>query len=135
LAYYCEKPALKKNTFSLFLPAILWVIISTILLTLPGSAFPTKNWLAKIWFDKWVHIGLFTILVILFCRAVNKSKKRRNLSRDYMIVTIAAILYGITMEFVQKYWIINRSFDGGDIIADIAGSFAGLWFSYRYIKK
>jgi hypothetical protein len=40
------------------------------------------------------------------------------------------------MEFVQKYFINNRSFDEGDIIADAAGCTLGVLFSLkRYIKK
>ncbi len=40
------------------------------------------------------------------------------------------------MEFIQKYFIPNRSFDIGDIIADGIGSAAGLLISLRmYIKK
>jgi VanZ family protein len=40
------------------------------------------------------------------------------------------------MEFVQHYFIPNRSFDLGDIIADGAGSGLGGFLSVRlYIKK
>jgi hypothetical protein len=40
------------------------------------------------------------------------------------------------MELVQRYFIPNRSFDGGDIIADGVGSAAGLVYSLkRYVKK
>jgi VanZ family protein len=40
------------------------------------------------------------------------------------------------MEFVQKYFVSNRSFDIGDILADGVGSFLGSAFSIRkYIKK
>ena len=40
------------------------------------------------------------------------------------------------IEFVQKSWIPNRSFDIGDIIADGAGAAAGVIYSFkRYIKK
>jgi len=46
-----------------FLFPLLWLIISTLLLTIPGSSFPKENWLEKIWFDKWVHIGMFAIMV------------------------------------------------------------------------
>jgi VanZ family protein len=40
------------------------------------------------------------------------------------------------MEFVQRYFIPNRTFDLGDIAADGIGSFGGmLWSYFRYIKK
>ena len=55
-----------------FSPGIGWLIICTILLTLPGTSFPKEDWLDKIWFDKWVHIGLFGGMVLLWCWGVNK---------------------------------------------------------------
>ena len=49
---------------------------------------------------------------------------------------IVCIAYGVAMEFVQKYFIPNRSFDIGDIMADTVGSLLGLMYSTRrYIKK
>lgn len=119
------------------IPAIAWFIISVVLLTLPGSAFPNENWLGDIYFDKWVHIGMFTMMVFLCCWAVYKTKKdRQKLFNYFLFFAITALVYGIIMEFVQKYYIPNRSFDIGDIIADGVGCIAGLLFSIRrFIKK
>jgi len=53
-----------------------------------------------------------------------------------MWMAVIAFLYGIGMEFVQRYLVVNRSFDVGDIIADGVGALAGFLFSSRtYIKK
>jgi VanZ family protein len=127
---------LKKINPSFFFP-VLWLIISTVLLTLPGKAFPTENWLEKIWFDKWVHIGLFAIMIFLWCRAatgLNLDKVK--LKRIFIFFALLWLAYGIGMEFVQKHFIPNRSFDTGDIIADGVGCLAGLIFSTRrYIKN
>ena len=49
---------------------------------------------------------------------------------------IICLCYGIMIEYIQRYFIPNRSFDVGDIIADGVGSLAGVIFSFkRYIKK
>jgi VanZ family protein len=106
--------------------AFLWFIICTWLFTLPGTVLPKEDFLDKIWFDKWVHIGLFTVLIFLVCTGVYKRKKHPS----------AGLVYGIIIEFVQKYYIPFRSFDVGDIIADGVGCFIGFAFaSKRYIKK
>lgn len=120
-----------------FIPAIAWLIISIILLTLPGSAFPKENWLEKIWLDKWIHIGMFAILVILWCRAWKKKISDSNKLRTLIIwISLICFFYGIGMEFVQKHFISNRSFDAGDIIADGIGCILGGFFSFRrFIKK
>jgi VanZ family protein len=120
-----------------FLPIIAWLIISTILLTLPGSAFPQEDWFDKIWFDKWIHIGMFGIMAFLLCWAFyKKGTPATKLFRYFILAGIICLAYGIIMEFVQKYYVAHRSFDPGDIVSDGIGSIAGVWFSRRvYIKK
>ena len=131
-----KNAAVQKKGLVPFLPALGWLLISTVLLTLPGSAFPQENWLSKIWFDKWVHTGMFAAIVFLFCWAFYKTAKKENRSTLFFYTLMAAVLYGVGMEYVQKYFVVNRSFDIGDIIADCVGNLIGLWFSsYRYIKK
>ena len=115
-----------------FVFPILWLIISTILLTIPGQAFPKENWLEKIWFDKWVHIGMFTIMVFLWCWAMLKMNlTKEKLKKAFILIALLWLAYGIGMEFVQKYLVENRSFDNGDIIADGVGCLVGLIYSSR----
>ena len=120
-----------------FIYPVSWLIISTILLTLPGSAFPKENWLEKIWFDKWVHIGMFAIMVFLWCWSVLRLNYGiEKLKNIFLVIAIVWLLYGTGMEFVQKYYIANRSFDAGDILADGVGCLIGLLYSWkRYIKN
>lgn len=128
--------ALKKIKPSFFYPVI-WLIISIILLTIPGTAFPKENWLEKIWFDKWVHIGMFAIMVFLWCWALLRMTLAKvKLKNAFILSAILCLVYGIGMEFVQKYFVVNRSFDNGDIIADGVGCLAGLYYSTsRFITK
>ncbi|HMU45552.1 MAG TPA: VanZ family protein [Chitinophagaceae bacterium] len=120
-----------KKTITIIIPAIAWLLLSFYLLTLPGTQLPQEDWLDKIWIDKWVHIAMFGLLVWLWCRVFVKKSKR-----FFLAICIACILYGIAMEFVQKYLVINRSFDIGDIVADAVGSSLGLYMSLRmFIKK
>ena len=126
-----------KNRTRFFLPAIVWFFFSIILLTLPGSSFPKEDWLDKLWFDKWVHIVIFGIMTVLFCwGSVKQEKGSKKINRHFILIGILCLICGIMIEFVQKSWIPNRSFDIGDIIADGAGAAAGVIYSFkRYIKK
>jgi VanZ family protein len=114
-------------------PLLVWLIVATVLHCIPGTAFPKKNWLDFIAFDKWVHFGLFAVLVVLACWWQSKKPGRK---KTFLYCTLAAIAYGIAMEFVQRDLIPNRSFAVGDILADAAGALAGYFFSqYRWLKK
>lgn len=127
-----------KNQMLFFLPAIGWFVLSVVLLTLPPSSFPEKSWLWAIpWFDKWVHIGLFTIMVVLLCWGFYMGKFFPEKLKYYFLASaVSCFAYGIVMEFVQRYWVVNRSFSFEDILADGAGVATGVVYSFkRYIKK
>lgn len=111
------------KAFVKLLPAIAWFIVILILLTLPGKDLPSAGWMDDLHIDKFVHVFLFSVLVTLFFWGIVSTKPGTNEKRVLFFIAIAALLYGIAMEFVQKYWIPNRSFDIWDIAADGAGSF------------
>jgi hypothetical protein len=137
IVYHCKK--LLTISRLLFLAAIGWFILSIVLLTLPGTAFPSEDWFDRIWLDKWIHVGLFGMLVLLWCLAWGTWKKPNHPKRaQKYFIAIAGVftLYGIAMEFVQLYLVANRSFDAGDVVADAVGCAAGALISLRrYTKK
>lgn len=125
-----------KHPARYFLPTLTWLILITVLLTLPGSAFPESNWFDKIWLDKWIHVGLFSLLQFNLAWSVYKFNNKQLRINTLIWLAIGSVAYGIVMEFVQKYWVPNRSFDAGDIIADTAGTLLGAVYGWqRFIKK
>ena len=110
--------------------AVSVLIFFSFLFCLPGSAIPKDDWLDAIWADKWVHIGIFTVLIFLWCRALEITALN-----VFVGVIIVAVLYGLMVEIVQDRFIPNRSFDLTDLVADFIGSLIGLWLWIRYIKK
>ncbi|HVF97512.1 MAG TPA: VanZ family protein [Flavisolibacter sp.] len=109
--------------------ALLWLLFITVLFFLPGSALPKANWLSKIFFDKWVHFGFFAVLLYLWRYFLSEKVI------DTLLLLAVALLYGLTIEAIQHFFIRNRSFDLGDVLADMAGAIAGLWFWVRLYKK
>jgi VanZ family protein len=109
--------------------AIGWFLLMNVLFVLPGSTLPKTGWFTDIQLDKWVHIGLFAVLVFLFCSAFN------SVSKKIWIVLVAAVAYGFIVEVVQKNWVSNRSFDLYDVLAETAGSIIGLVVWLRVNKK
>jgi VanZ family protein len=104
---------------------------------MPGTEFPEITWLNKIWFDKWVHIGLLLVLVVTWCRYYKLVYRQdASLKKYFRGILIAAMAYGILMELVQHFFIPFRSFDVGDLLADAVGSWLGYLFAVRtFIKK
>ena len=65
---------LKMISIKKFIPGIAWFFLVLILICLPGDDLPkTDDWMSAIYFDKWVHIGLFSILAFLFMMPICKS--------------------------------------------------------------
>lgn len=109
----------------------LWFLTMNVLFFLPGSAFPSQNWLAAIYFDKWVHIGLFAGLLFLAGQVFALRPGWRTML-GWLMATLA---YGYGVELIQKYFVANRSFDLTDIVADMAGAALGIWLSARLNKQ
>ena len=121
-----------------FFPAAGLLIVCTVLLCLPGSSLPSNWFFSRIpQFDKLVHITLFFLLCAFFSYPLKHSNLETNKRRKWLvIITLAVISYGIAMEFVQKYWIPNRSFEVYDILADTAGSLLAFWWGWkRFLHK
>lgn len=112
-----------------FIPGIAWFFILLFLMCLPGSDVPSVGWLDKIYFDKWVHIGVFALLVTLFCwpfyRSDYSNQQRIIL---FIKIAIAASIWGIATEFIQKFFVPGREFDIYDWIADTVGAVIAYWF-------
>ncbi len=121
-----------KLRFILFIPAIIWFIITTVLLVLPGPDIPTISFLDIIYFDKWVHAGLFGGLTLLFSYPFLKAN--RAAKKLLIYIAILSALYGVALEYVQKYAAIERDFDYFDMLADGVGCLISCWFCL-YLKK
>jgi VanZ family protein len=121
------------NNKRLYLIAgILWFIVSIILLTLPGNDLPKITWMDTFQIDKLVHITMFFLLSFLFMYPLKDNHKA---VFQMFLVATAGLAYGIAMEFVQKYYIPNRTCDINDMIADGIGAFAGFFWWLRILKK
>ena len=109
--------------------AIAWLLIISVLFFLPGSALPKENPFGITFFDKCVHFGFFALLLFLWRFYFGPSLKY-----SYLLLLLA-FCYGLGVEVVQHHFIPNRSFDWGDVAADMIGAVTGLVVWSGYIKK
>jgi VanZ family protein len=124
-----------KIPFKKFWPGIAWFLFTSVLVFLPGSDIPESSWLDVIYFDKFVHAGIFGGLTLLFCLPFFKAHFNLQQKINYFIrISLAAIFWGIIVEVVQKFFIPGRSFDMFDWAADSVGVYIGFLVSKRIIK-
>ena len=120
-----------------FIPVVIWFIIANILFLMPGPDVPNIGFLDKIYFDKWVHAGLFFGLTVL--TAYPLIKVGRMSKKLLIIISISFALYGVLIEFLQKYVAFERDFDVNDMIADAVGCvlayIACRWLAQRIAEK
>ena len=119
-----------------FIPALLWWALSFWLLTLPGSKVPAYPWMDNLQIDKLVHVFLFaTFCCLFYWPLLNTPVSRSSRLKWLVAVAIVGAGYGIAMEFVQKFYVINRAFEFGDILADIGGCLLGWWLGKKYAMQ
>lgn len=110
-----------------FWPAIVGLIIATLLFCLPGEEFPEAGWMDELHLDKFIHVGLFIMLVVLWCLPSGyRLENKKRINTRYIQIALAFVIYGIAIEFIQRHFIPHRSFDFFDIIADAGGCVVGL---------
>jgi glycopeptide antibiotics resistance protein len=123
---------MQNKTITAFLPAFLFFCLTLYLFTLPGEKIPTIDWLDAIYGDKWIHMGLFAILLFLLGYALPKTNWATSTKLIFLLVCLfVAAMYGTAIEFIQKYFIPFRSFDIGDIAADIVGCLIGYYVAKK----
>jgi VanZ family protein len=120
-----------------FAPGILFFLISISLLTLPGETMPYVGWFNFPQRDKFIHYCLFFTLCSLFAIPVKYRTSTKQAGIVWLaIVCLIGIGYGVAIEFVQKWWIPNRSFEALDIVADATGAVAAFGYCYmRFIRN
>ncbi len=126
----------KKIPFKYFLPGIAWFFIVAILTLMPGKDIPQVGWLDEIPnFDKLVHAGLFGGLSFLFSLPLLKMNFSFKQKVHLCIrISLAVIVWGITVEFLQKFFIPGRDFDLLDWAADTVGVLIAFWLYMKILK-
>ncbi len=112
-------------------PTVIWAAIIFILLTIPGSSIPSEGLFGLPDLDKIVHVFIFGTLVVLWSRyAIFRFSNQKNPVIMVAIVLLSC-LFGVGMEYFQKYFEPSRSFDPGDMAADAIGSVLA-WLLCRF---
>jgi len=121
------------NSFKTLVWVIFEFVLIFILLSMPSSGEPGKGWVSYIldlpFADKVIHVGLFGSLAIaIFSHFEQYSNISFRSTRTKALSLIVCILFGIGMEFYQKYFVPSRGFEVADMLADAIGAILALPF-------
>lgn len=121
------------NSFKTLAWVIFEFVLIFILLSMPAGNTPGNNWISYLlqlpFADKVIHIGLFGSLALsLFSHFEQYSKASFQTTRTKALSLILCIVFGIGMEYYQKYFVPSRGFEVGDMLADTMGALLALPF-------
>jgi VanZ family protein len=120
--------------------SLIWVVgeilLVFILLSLPGNNFSNPHyWIDDLQIDKLVHMALFGSLALsFFVHFEGTNSKFLKSIRAKALTLIFCTLYGIGMEYYQKYFAPTRGFEVTDMLADAIGAILALPF-FTIIRK
>lgn len=119
------KKLLAPNT--LLLLALVYTLLISIAFLIPGRAVPSTD----LPIDKFVHVsihaGLFFIWALYFFRKQNN----RIASKNFALVAISCLLYGIIIEALQETFVALRHSDVMDLVANSVGILLGAIVFYK----
>ncbi len=131
-----NNPAHSAVTFKKFIPGIAWFLLVLVLVCLPGEDIPKIEELDFVNFDKLVHAGLFGGIVFFFAMAYNKSAlTQKEKIVVFFKLTFATVIWGITTELIQKFFIPGRQFDLLDWAADSLGAVIAFFVSRLFFAR
>lgn len=120
-----------------YIKLILWTLIIAYLCFTSGSGINDLKitslipaWILP-YMDKIVHFIMFFTLAFL----VKSLESQATISRkNYYVLVVACVVYGLLTEIIQHYLIVSRSGDIVDFISDVIGISVSLSI-FRYWPK
>ena len=117
-----------KNLLFYWFPIIIYCLIIFI-----QSSYPPPEIVPDLpYLDKLLHFSVYAVLGALFLRAFKTTPFKNNIKLVMILSIFASSLYGISDELYQ-YFVPCRNADIMDVLADILGSFCGVYLYWLLV--
>ena len=106
-----------------------WLAVALLVLLLSIMPVPAQqgaSWVQTFQVDKIFHYLSHAIIILAYFSPKILVKQSFPNNKTLLIAFLALLMYGVAIEFIQKYAIINRHFDVLDIAANTLGDFTGI---------
>jgi VanZ family protein len=108
---------------------LVWAAFIFVLHAIPGYDLPHISWLELLSFDKFVHVLLFFVFIILLARGFIRQDKFDILrSFPRICASLCSVSYGAVLELFQDLIFEQRTMDIYDFAADTLGCVLGMIF-------
>jgi VanZ family protein len=115
-----------------FVPALAWTIVILKLLLSESSGIPRFWWLDFPHVDKLIHMVLFGVNAVLVMFALDGNSKSPSNIHPIGFVLLWTLILGAGTEMAQHFFLVTRSGNLLDLLADLAGgALPLLWISLR----
>src|SRR4030042_1098198 len=118
----------KQNVF-LWAPVIIWCSLIFYFSSIPNLRAAENPFWDEI-IRSFLHLIIYTILFVLFFRALNALKEKK----DYLWPLLLSILYSFSDEIHQSL-IPTRTFQTRDLLVDIMGIFLGILAIWKLLPR
>ena len=115
--------------------AMLWALLIIVLCGIPGRDIQHISFLELLSFDKFVHAGIFFVLIVLTIRGFLLQTTFENIRKSSRVISLLiCVTYGGFLELMQSAVFEERSADIYDFVANSFGCLVGL-FLYHWTEK
>lgn len=115
-----------------WVPALIWGAFIFVLISIPGKDIPSSDWMQMISLDKWIHAGVFAVLMILVFHGYKQYDFARPRYYVNVILLLLVIIYGGGTELYQHFFLADRYADVYDFLANSVGAIIGMLIYQRY---
>ena len=114
---------------------MLWALLILVLCGIPGRDIPHISFLELLSFDKFVHAGIFFVLIVLTIRGFLLQTTFNKIQHSPKTISfLICVAYGGALELLQDVVFEERSADIYDFIANSFGCIIGLLL-YQWTEK
>ena len=119
-----------KNFLYYWFPVIIYCFLIYL-----QSSYPSPDSLPNLpYLDKLIHLAAYALLGILFFRAYMAQSFKDNIKLVMILSIVSSSLYGVSDE-IHQYYVVSRSAELMDVLADIIGSLCGVFVYQLIIEK
>ncbi|GGH77545.1 VanZ family protein [Phaeocystidibacter marisrubri] len=121
----------KKSPILYYTPVISWGVFVLVMSLLPSRDLPDA--LIEV-SDLFIHACIYVAWTMLACWGYVQVHQRMKQSA-YMVILCCALVFGLGVEFAQKYLTDYRHFEWADILANSTGSIVGLGITFILSRR